>query len=160
MAEYTFKRLSDVEALAEVPEGANAFIEIDGKIKKVPGEGLGGAGGIKTAIIKSSDYDNMLAGVQTMSSAAPAITCECINMTFEEAYQTMASGEPLNCTLMACFNPMPINVSGLCVFAGILFGQPIIMLSFSIIPDVDDIEVIKLYWTEDGLSTEMPSSGK
>lgn len=37
-----FKKLADVESLTEIPEGANAFIEVDGVIKKVPGEGLGG----------------------------------------------------------------------------------------------------------------------
>lgn len=98
MAEYTFKKLSDVEALTEIPEGANAFIEVNGEVKRVPGDGLGGGGGIKTAIIKSSDYDNALAGVQ--AAVAEAVTYECINMTFEEAYQTIVSGEPLNAVLM------------------------------------------------------------
>ena len=42
MTEYTFKKLGDVEALSEVPEGANAFIEVGGEVKRVPGDGLGG----------------------------------------------------------------------------------------------------------------------
>lgn len=62
---YEFKKLGEVEVLEEVPEGANALIEVGGDIKRVPGSGLGGGGGIKTAIIKSSDYDNAIAGVQT-----------------------------------------------------------------------------------------------
>lgn len=39
---YEFTKLADVPALEEVPEGANAFIEVEGEIKRVPGDGLGG----------------------------------------------------------------------------------------------------------------------
>lgn len=39
---YEFKKLSDVEVLDEVPENANALVEVDGAIKRVPGNGLGG----------------------------------------------------------------------------------------------------------------------
>lgn len=150
MAEYTFKKLSDVEALAEVPEGANAFIEINGEIKKVPGEGLGGAGGIKTAIIKSSDYDDALSFFATSRAALPA-TYECINMTFEEAYGTMANGEPLNCVLM-----MPtmgcINEQCMCAFTGqSVFGVPCIVIGAR----YADME---LFWTANGISLDQPGS--
>lgn len=39
---YEFKSLSTVEKLTEVPENANAFIEVDGAIKRVSGSSLGG----------------------------------------------------------------------------------------------------------------------
>lgn len=53
--------------------------------------------GIKTAIIKSSDYDNALAGVQTaLDDAVPEITYSCINMTFAEAWETLMKGDALN----------------------------------------------------------------
>lgn len=39
---YEFTKLADVPALEEVPEGANALIEVDGAIRRVPGDGLGG----------------------------------------------------------------------------------------------------------------------
>lgn len=39
---YEFKTLGSVEALTEVPENANALIEVDGAIKRVPGSALGG----------------------------------------------------------------------------------------------------------------------
>ena len=35
---YNFKNLAEVELLAEVPENANAFIEVDGTIKRTPKE--------------------------------------------------------------------------------------------------------------------------
>ena len=53
---YEFKKLSEVAALTEVPEGAKVLAESNGQIVRVPGSGLGGSGGIKTAIIKSSDF--------------------------------------------------------------------------------------------------------
>lgn len=39
---YEFKNLSTVEKLSEVPENANAFVEVDGAIKRVSGGALGG----------------------------------------------------------------------------------------------------------------------
>lgn len=39
---YEFKTLGSVEALTEVPENANALVEVDGAIKRVPGSALGG----------------------------------------------------------------------------------------------------------------------
>lgn len=37
-----FMKLSEVEALEEVPEGIKVLVEVDGAIKRAPGEGLGG----------------------------------------------------------------------------------------------------------------------
>lgn len=39
-----FMKLSEVEALEEVPEGVKVLVEVDGAIKRAPGEGLGGSG--------------------------------------------------------------------------------------------------------------------
>lgn len=39
---YEFKKLSEVQALTEVPEGAKVLAEANGKIVRVPGSGLGG----------------------------------------------------------------------------------------------------------------------
>lgn len=47
---YEFRKLSEVEAMTEVPEGANMIAEVNGQIKRVPaatGEG-GGSGGEQT----------------------------------------------------------------------------------------------------------------
>ena len=52
---------------------------------------------VPTAIIKSSDYDNALAGV---AAAEAAVTFECTNMTFETAYQRYLSGAPLTAIVM------------------------------------------------------------
>jgi hypothetical protein len=150
---YEFKKLSEVDALTEVPEGANALIEINGDIKRVPGSGLGGATGIKTAIIKDSGYDSAISGMQTMGAAAPSLTYECINMTFEEAYETMANGEPLSVFGMLT-GEGAMNMYGVLGFTGTAaFGVPCILVFF-------EMANIMLYWTANGLLTEAPSSGK
>ena len=46
---YDFQKLADVELLEEVPDGASAFVAVDGTVKRVPGSGLGGGGEIGRA---------------------------------------------------------------------------------------------------------------
>ena len=144
-----FKKLSEVEQIETASDNATVLVEEGGEIKRVPKKEVGGAG-IKTAIIKDSNYDNALAGVQTALNDAPSITCTCINMTFEEAYQTMASGEPLNVFGMFVLDG-PTNLSGISAFAGNVFPVPCIAFMFQIYNTT-----IMLYWTADGLSTTAP----
>lgn len=153
---YEFQKLSEVEALAEVPEGANALIEVNGDIKRVPGSGLGGATGIKTAIIKESEYDNVVAGMLNPATPSEAGAVgpayECLNMTFEEAYEIMANGEPLSVFGMLTVYNSPVNSYGMPMFNGIaMTGSPLIILGFTL----GDV-VISLFWTADGISTEQP----
>ena len=147
-----FKKLSEVTTLEEAAETAHVLIEENGEIYRVPKTAVGGAGGgIKTAIIRDSGYSNAIAGVSTMASAAPEVTYECINMTFEEAYETMAKGEPLNVVCMLT-DMGPANTLGMVFFSGTAeFGVPCIVVIF---------RNIELYWTADGLSTSQPSSGR
>lgn len=149
---YEFKRLSDVEALSEVPENATVLAEVDGSIKRIPSNGLGGAGGIKTAIIMSSDYYDTLAGVSAAISV-PTVEYNCTNMTFEEAYQTMASGEPLAVFGMVSYDGIPpINTYGEVSFLGTSFYEadapsgPAIGIIFNI-----NENIITLIWTASGL---------
>ena len=147
-----FKKLSEVTALEEAAETAYVLVEENGEIYRVPKTAVGGAGGgIKIAIIRDSGYLNAIAGVSTMTSAAPAYTYECLNMTFEEAYETMLNGEPL--MVVSMFTIDRLALCGLCQvnFAGTsTFGVPCIIIQGS----------TTLFWTADGLSTSEPSSGK
>ena len=70
-------------------------------------EKLGGSNsmGIKTAIIKEDGYDNILNGVATASVQARSYTCT--NMSFEEAWQSLLSGEPLAVMLMMYMDGAP-----------------------------------------------------
>ena len=141
------------ETLEEVPEGATVLAEVNGEIKRVPSAGLGGAG-IKTAIIKDSYYDNALAGVQAAESVEE-VTYECINMTFEEAYETMANGEPLGVFGMITTEGS-MTIYGILMFAGTaIFGVPCIMAGFAMPYGGDPLG---LYWTADGISIESPGS--
>lgn len=153
-----FKKLSEVTTLEEAAETAHVLIEENGEIYRVPKTAVGGGnvGGIKTAIIRDSGYLNAIAGVSTMASAAPAYTYECINMTFEEAYETMAKGEPLNVVAMLTMGRAAVNMQGSAGFLGTAaFGVPCIDVALEYGGSGSD-----LYWTADGLSTSRPSSGR
>lgn len=83
---YEFTKLADVPALEEVPEGANAFIEVDGEVRRVPGDGLGGGGGESVATLDFSSGE--------ISSDGQYIGI-CSGMTFEQAYERMMNGESI-----------------------------------------------------------------
>ena len=148
-----FKRLGDVTLVGEAMDIANVLIEEDGEIKRVPKTEVGGTG-FPTAIIKDSMYDDTISGAQGRASAE--LTYECLNMTFEEAYEIMASGGILNVIGMLTMN-FAMNIYGMTIFPGtVINGVPCILLIFMASPE----NVLQLYWTADGLSTEAPSSGK
>lgn len=153
-----FKKLSEVTTLEEAAETAHVLIEENGEIYRVPKTAVGGGnvGGIKTAIIRDSKYLNTIAGLSTMMIQTPPSTYECINMTFEEAYETMAKGEPLNVVGMLMMGREPGNIQGIVIFTGTAaYGVPCIEVLFK-----PASSTIDLFWTADGLSTSKPSSGK
>lgn len=142
---YEFTKLGEVEALEKVPEGANALIEIEGDIKRVPGDSLNG--GIKTAIIKSSDYDDVLAGGTPADE--DAVTFSCVNMTFEEALAEVMAGKPLSVmVLMTYSNDSHGNTcewfDSLLAMYSHKFPHTIIIENF-------------LYWTSAGISIKESS---
>lgn len=151
-----FKKLSEVTALEEAAETAHILIEENGEIYRVPKTAVGGGnvGGIKTAIIRDSGYLNAIAGSNPMTPENPAFTYECINMTFEEAYETMAKGEPLNVVGMVVTSEGKAgNEQCVVQFEGTELGIPCIAIGI-------DFSGTILFWTPDGLSTSKPSSGR
>ena len=150
-----FVKLSEVTVLEEVSDTASVLVEQNGEIYRAPKTQVGGAGGIKTAIIRDSGYLNAIAGVSTMASAAPEVTYECLNMTFEEAYETMLNGEPLMAVGMITTD-CAMNIQGATAFLGTMMRVPCIMLVFMIGSNT----IATLYWTANGLSTSKPSGGK
>lgn len=147
-----FQRLSEVTVVEEVKDTSTVLVEIDGEICRAPKTQVGGAGSVKTAIIRDSGYLSAIAGLSTMATDAPAYTYECINMTFEEAYETMLNGEPLMAIGMmstegaSCMYGEP-------TFVGTTFGMQCIVITFHCNTTGD---TTALYWTADGLSTERP----
>ena len=96
---YDFKKLADVELLSEVPEGASAFVEVDGDVKRVPGSGLGG-GGVATAILRyNTDAEGQKAeggiAVQISKPTFTQIPVTCDNYTYAQAKAVLQAGDPL-----------------------------------------------------------------
>lgn len=110
---YKFTKLSEVPSLEEVPDGANAIIEVDGEIKRVPGDGLGGGATIPTAIIRmdtssflgddeaSPSSINLASGGMSRLAPDPTIyTGTCDNMTYDEAKAILQAGNPLDARII------------------------------------------------------------
>jgi hypothetical protein len=145
---YEFKKLSEVESLNEVPENATVLAEVDGSIKRIPSSGLGGS--IKTAIIKQVDFDDAVAYSNSADSGNPTSAAStdqefsCINMTFEEAYETILAGEPLDVILMIV-DYLPHIFHCYVIFGGVqATGSPCIGIG-------DNNFGIQLIWTADGI---------
>lgn len=156
-----FVKLSEVTVLEEVSDTASVLVEQNGEIYRAPKTQVGGAGGIKTAIIRDSGYLNAIAGLSTMMSADPVYTYECLNMTFEEAYETMVNGEPLSVVGMVTFDGMiPVNTNGDVFFLGLGFGVECISIVFYASINGEIVTLTTLFWTANGLSTELPQQPK
>ena len=144
----TYKNITDVEVLNEMPEGATALVNDDGDLKQVACEKMGSpiiGGGVATAFFKQDGYDNVLAGVAS-ADEAPEGTYTCINMTFDEACQVVMSGQPIEVIFMTTID-------------GGLFFQPAYNVAYDgahrlIYAETDTGR--HAYWTSDGISTKGP----
>lgn len=143
-----YKTANQLPIMEEVTGNTYALVEENGTLKRVSGSSLGGSS-IKTAIIKSSTYDNAISGPPEMDNEAA--TYSCINMTFEEAHQTMSNGEPLQAVIMLVSEGLPSCLQSMLVALGdAAFGTPIIAIIC--------MERFRYFWTADGISTTPPST--
>ena len=143
---YNFKRLSDVESLAEVPESATVLAEVDGSIKRIPSAGLGGG---KSLIVVDSDYTSFGSSTAPMSDSDSYTA----NMTFEEAYAALKNCELTSAvmyTVLECPSILHVLVGDISSD----FGGTECLYIYE--PSLN----IELFWTADGLSTSAPSSGE
>lgn len=88
---YEFKKLSDVEVIAEPTESANVLIEEDGVIKKAPKTAVGGAGG--------SETPDMVIGLTNTSSISTSMSSSdftIISGTFDNVKNKVLAGEMPN----------------------------------------------------------------
>jgi hypothetical protein len=87
---YEFTRLGAVEALTEMPENANALVEVNGAIKRVPGNEIGSG----LFVI------NLVKGEQMEESPIPqyptAFAVE-IDKTFAEVLEAFRAGNRVEC---------------------------------------------------------------
>ena len=139
---YDFQKLADVELLEEVPDGASAFVAVDGVVKRVPGSWLGGGGGIATAILRFASESNASTNAVTMSAAIPVnklpITCD--NYTYEQARAVLGAGNPLTAMIFMSEN----NMSGWISCSQIAFSDNYISMTFTI------DKGLSIYWNADG----------
>lgn len=160
MAELDFVKLGEVEALDSVPDGANALVEVDGEIKRVPGSGLGGGTGIKTAIFRGIvDSGSAASAISTLAAGDGARTddgssymvtfeAECLNMTFYEAAEIIASGGAFDGFAYAIFS----NDLYVTHLAGCEIGDDYIFLLGTPIDFVSGIIYCSAEWGESGIT--------
>lgn len=146
-----FKKLSEVDLVEEVSNTANVLIEEGGQIKRASKTKVGGAGldsVIKTAIITSSAYDSHVSNVA--SYVGGPTTYSCKNMTFEEAYEALTTGVPINVKLFDYYSGEGIGLIDLMPCAVIDGNVQFIALQ-------NQASKLTLYWTSSGISTTVPT---
>lgn len=146
-----FKKLSEVDLVEEVSNTANVLIEENGQIKRASKTKVGGAGSdsvIKTAIITSSAYDSHISNV-TPYVGGPT-TYSCKNMTFEEAYEALTTGTPINVKLFDYYSGEGIGLIDLIPLVAIGGNVQFIALQ-------NQAQKLTLYWTSSGISTTAPT---
>ena len=146
-----FKKLSEVDLVEEVSNTANILIEEGGQIKRFSKTKVGGAGSdsvIKTAIITSSAYDSHISNAT--SYVGGPTTYSCKNMTFEEAYEALTTGVPINVKLFDYYSGEGIGLIDLMPVAFIDGNVQFIALQ-------NQASKLTLYWTSSGISTTVPT---
>lgn len=141
-----FTKLSEVEALEEVPEGVKVLVEVDGAIKRAPGEGLGGSGssGIIMFVCDDDSGD---------------ITC---NVTFDDLCVQCARGwfDP---AFMQCYSPTHFSgiAFGMCHNVSIDKYDSSVVIGTDIRPDVITFHIDNLmtvsYNSDGSISVPIPS---
>lgn len=146
---YDFQKLADVELLEEVPDGASAFVAVDGVVKRVPGSGLGG-GGVATAILRMASESNASAKEVTRAASIPVrklpITCD--NYTYAQARAVLTAGDPFTAMIFTSED----NTSG-------WFSCSQIFLSDNYIGMVFIVDKgLTIYWNADGFFDREPAN--
>ena len=161
---YEFKRLADVEALSEVPENATVLAEVNGSIKRVPGNGLGGSGNGNGIVIVMDDPN---ASPRTLAAGpvTPVYTFKA-NMDFADAIAAFRNHEITSVVvygLNSVMSPSSPNST-----AGTVEDYQVMdiaaMADITSMAGIDCLMVntlmsqMDLYWTASGISTEVPGN--
>ena len=161
---YEFKRLADVEALREVPENATVLAEVNGSIKRVPGNGLGGSGNGIVIVMEDPN-----ASPRSSGNVTPVYTFTA-NMDFADAIAAFRNHEITSVVvygLNSVMNPSAPNAAAAAA-AGAVEGYQVMdiaaMADMTSMAGIDCLVVntlmsqMRLYWTANGISTEAPGS--
>ena len=155
---YDFQKLADVELLEEVPDGASAFVAVDGTVKRVPGSGLGGGGGIATAILRFDSESNASTNAvkKVVSNPVSKLPITCDNYTYEQARAVLEAGNPL--TAMSFISED--NMSRWMSCSQIAFSDNYISMTFFVnnnyvaLPKNEQT----IYWNADGFFDGEPAN--
>lgn len=146
---YDFQKLADVELLEEVPDGASAFVAVDGIVKRVPGSGLGG-GGVATAILRMDSESNAStkAVMRTASIPVHELPITCDNYTYAQARAVLEAGNPLTAMIFMSEN----NMSGWISCSQISLSDNYIVMGFII------DKGLNIYWNANGFFDREPAN--
>ena len=156
---YDFQKLADVELLEEVPDGASVFVAVNGDVKRAPGSGLGGGGGIATAILRLESESNASEKAVTMVAIKPVnklpITCD--NYTYAQARAVLEAGDPFTAMIFMSENNMAYkalggNSSGWISCSEIAFSDNYILMTFI------TGDGLTIYWNADGFFDREPAN--
>ena len=157
---YEFKRLADVEALREVPENATVLAEVNGSIKRVPGNGLGGSGNGIVFVMEDPNASPRRSG-----NVTPVYTFTA-NMDFADAIAAFRNHEITSVVVYGLNSVM--NPSAPYAAAGAVEDYQVMdiaaMADMTSMAGIDCLMVntlmsqMRLYWTANGISTEAPGS--
>lgn len=143
---YDFQKLADVELMEEVPDGASAFVAVDGVVKRVPGSGLGG-GGVATAILRIDSESNASAKAASIPVRKLPITCD--NYTYAQARAVLEAGNPLTAMIFMSEG----NMSGWASCLSVDFSDNYIAILFYTVNDG-----LSIYWNADGFFDREPKN--
>lgn len=156
---YEFMSLAEVEALPEVPENATVLAEVGGSIKRIPGNGLGGGKGL---VIVESSFTDFYANTPSPKGDRPSYTYTA-NMEFADALAAFRACELTNAVLYAfAEGPMLLNcavvdVGAMMSVSATGSSEPVQTIDcLGIVAELAGSNYTALYWTADGISTEMP----
>lgn len=154
---YDFQKLADVELLEEVPDGASAFVAVDGVVKRVPGSGLGG-GGVATAILRMDNESNASTNAVMMTATNPVVglPITCDNYTYEQARAVLETGDPLTAMIFISEG----NLLDWKNCSQIAFSDNYISMTFFVNNNYVTLPKNEqtIYWNADGFFDEEPAN--
>ena len=158
---YDFVRLADVEALSEVPENATVLAEVNGSIKRVPGNGLGGSGN-GLVLVETSSPSSSPSPVSVMV-ALPEVWTFSANMTLDEAMELLHNYELSSAVVYTTYVGDSVSSLDTEVSSGIKQMDVAFVQDASSRFGSNCLVILGMntgitcFWTADGISTEQPS---
>lgn len=160
---YKFKTPDDLELLEKVPATANAIVEVDGDLKRVPGDNLGGGDGGIAAIWKmdigdSASVTSLMAEDESDKSGVevsdPTYTAVCDNMTYDEFRERVLAGTSVRVRLQVRMGEGELTFECMDVSHGYINSGGLTLLGATFLMPLYEYAAKTYYWFPDGTITE------